>query len=386
MDWHTSGWAVEPVAENKNFIWIRSPYTPDYFKKFAPMANTMENIRVNAEGTIDIQYMARIGDEALFLGARPLRSDGEAPAQPEDAETILPLILSSEKIKPSLTATGTSRIARVHETRVEISADCTPAELEYIQKDDRITDVVIISEKDAVDALFQMSRITRTLEDFPHVNAVRLRSLKFNYQPESYTPAVIDKLAALNKLTIVNPLRLEIETQFLAANEFRPEHTRLNRQLNNKGITVYNNTPLLGKINATPDAIQQLAYGCRRTGLEFHHLYVAGLPIQEHWNKRNPVALYDVVDIAARVRREGSGREVPRYILHTVLGEVDFGLCSTFIGAGEQLAVKLLPYSLSYFKSMAADFAWPEGVREDFDGKPIVPVVGLLKTTEFALS
>ncbi|HCY83574.1 MAG TPA: lysine 2,3-aminomutase, partial [Desulfobacteraceae bacterium] len=31
MDWFTSGWAVERVAENENFIWIRTPYTPDYF-------------------------------------------------------------------------------------------------------------------------------------------------------------------------------------------------------------------------------------------------------------------------------------------------------------------------------------------------------------------
>jgi lysine 2,3-aminomutase len=44
MDWHSSGWAVEPVAENENFMWIRTPYTPDYFKRFAPIANDLENI------------------------------------------------------------------------------------------------------------------------------------------------------------------------------------------------------------------------------------------------------------------------------------------------------------------------------------------------------
>jgi hypothetical protein len=44
------------------------PYTPAYFKRFAPLANELDNIRVNDEGTIDIQYMAQIGDESLFLG------------------------------------------------------------------------------------------------------------------------------------------------------------------------------------------------------------------------------------------------------------------------------------------------------------------------------
>jgi L-lysine 2,3-aminomutase len=157
--------------------------------------------------------------------------------------------------------------------------------------------------------------------------------------------------------------------------------------LKNKGITVYNNTPLLGRINDSPDSIQLLAYNCRDAGIEFHHLYVAGLPIQNTWNGANPVALYDVVDIATRVRRDGSGREVPRYIIRTVVGEVDFGLSSTIIsGTAEELSIKLLPYDISYFRGLSVDFTWPEEVIEDDDGIPVVPVTGLVKTTDFALS
>jgi L-lysine 2,3-aminomutase len=385
MDWHSSGWAVEPEAENDNFIWIRSPYTPDYFKQFAPVANELENIRVNEEGTIDIQYMAQIGDESLFLGSRPPRH-GSGRTQPESTYTILPTLLNGEKIAQSIVDTGFSTISRVHETRVELDAECSESDLDYIRNDERITDVVVISEKDATESLSQISKIIRALEEMPHVNAVRLRSLKFNYEPESYTPVVIDKLASLNKLTMVNPLRLEIETQFLVADEFKPEHTRLVRLLNNKGITVYNNTPLLGRINDKPDAIHHLAYACRKSGIEFHHLYVAGLTIQDHWNTIKPVSLYDVVDIATMVRREGSGREVPRYIIRTVLGEVDFGLSSAIDGEDADLSVKLLPYELSHFQSLSPDFTWPDNIKEDVDGKPIVPVVGLLKTTDFALS
>ena len=387
IDWHTSGWAVEQVEENDNFMWIRTPYTPDYFKQFAPLANELDNIRINEEGTIDIQYMAQIGDESLFLGARPLRPEVDVvTVQPEGTETILPMVLKGEAIAPSIVDTGSSTIARVHETRVEINSECTEADLAYISDDERITDVVIVSEKDATESLFKIGKIIRTLGDIPHVNAVRLRSLKFNYGPESYTPVVIDKLAGLNRLSMVNPLRLEIETQFLVAEEFQPAHTRLARQLKNRGITVYNNTPLLGKINDTPDAVHRLAYGCREAGIEFHHLYVAGLPVQDHWNRRNPIVLYNVVDIATRVRRDGSGREIPRYIIRTVLGEVDFGLSSTIVGEGKNLSVKLLPYELPYFKALSPSFTWPDGVKEDIDGKPIVSVVGLLKTTDFALS
>jgi len=113
---------------------------------------------------------------------------------------------------------------------------------------------------------------------------------------------------------------------------------------------------------------------------------VTGLAVQDYWNRNNPVTLYDVVDIATKVRRDGSGREVPRYIIRTVLGEVDFGLSSTIIGEGEKLSVKLLPYQLSYFTAMSPGFKWPDEVTEDADGKPVVPVAGLIKTTDFPLS
>jgi L-lysine 2,3-aminomutase len=386
MDWHTSGWAVEPVAQNKNFIWIRSPYTPDYFKRFAPLANELDNIRVNAEGTIDIQYMAQLGDDDLFLGARPARSEAVATAPLLATDEVLGMVRAEEGLAPSIVPTPSDTIARLHETRVELTPDFSETDLAYIGADDRISDVVVVSPSDTLNALPRIRTLARTLTELPHVNALRLRSLDFAQRPRRYTPALIDALGGINHLTIVAPLRLEIETQFLTADEVRPEHARLVQELNEQGITVYANTPLLGQINAHPDAIHGLAYACRRAGIEFHHLYVAGLPLQNRWNTDHPVALYDVVDIATRVRREGSGREVPRYIIRTALGEVDFGLGSRFVGQGRDIAIKLLPYDLAYYQSMAPDFVWPAEVTVDADGSPIIPVGGLQKQTDFALS
>jgi lysine 2,3-aminomutase len=113
-------------------MWIRTPYTPDYFKRFAPIANDLENIRVNDEGTIDIQYMAQIGDESLFLGARRRKP---AMAQPHSRNWLirLPLAWAVKRLAPSIVATGSSTISRVHETRVEIDAACADADLDYIR-------------------------------------------------------------------------------------------------------------------------------------------------------------------------------------------------------------------------------------------------------------
>ena len=384
MEWYTSGWAVEPVEGQENFLWIRTPYTPDYFKSFAPLAEKLPNIRVNAEGTLDIQYMAKIGNDSYFLGSRPLRlTQTQVPLDVPDHLNIdvIQTLLKGQ----SIVQTGSDSLARVHETRVEISVDATEADIAYIREHTLISDVVIISEQDAVESLYQIGKLIKQLREIPHVNAVRLRSLKFNYAPQSYTPTVVDRLGELNHVTVSNPLRLEIETWFLKAAEVNPAHAKLTRRLNNKGITVYSNTPLLGRINDSPDEIFNLTYAYRQAGIEFHHLYVAGLPLQQAWNAEHPVDMYDVVDIASKIRREGSGREGPRYIIQTPLGEVYYGLTSSFIHDNGTIFVKLDSYSLPYCQNMDPNFVLPEHIRLETDGKPVMPIVGLGSSTEFRI-
>ena len=386
MDWHSSGWAVERNKENENFLWIRTPYTPDYYKEFAPAANELDIIRVNEEGTIDIQFMAKIGDESLFLGSRKSKSNKKQNPDMSALKQLKSMALSDQRKPLSIVTTNSSTLFRVHETRVEIDPDADDKDVEYIRNDGKITDVVIASKKDAVECLFKVGELIKKLWEIHHVNAVRLRSLKFNYHPEAYTKGVIDKLGNMNRLTVVNPLRLEIETQFLHSSEIKPAHKRLTRALNNRGITVYNNTPLLSAVNDTADEIHQLAYECRSTGIEFHHVYVAGLPLQKKWSEKHPVDIQDVIDIATRVRRDGSGREVPRYIIFTELGEVDFGLTSKMFSDNGGISIKLLPYDMEYFKGMEPGFSWPSTVRLDMDDKPIVHISGLTNTADFYIS
>ena len=386
MDWHTSGWAVEQDSENDSFIWIRSPYTPDYFKEFAPIANELDIVRVNEEGTIDVKFMAEIGDDTLFLGHRKPRSPNGQNTDKQSLKNLQSIAIGDQRITQSIVSTGSSTLFRVHETRVEISPDADENDIEYIRNDEKITDVVISSKKDAVECLYGIGQIINRLQEIHHVNAVRLRSLKFNYAPEKYTNAAIEKLGNLNLLTVVNPLRLEIETQFLHSSEIKSAHSNVTNRLHNKGITVYNNTPLLAHINDTPDEINKIAYKCREIGIEFHHLYVAGLPLQKTWSEKHPVDIQDVIDIATRVRKDGSGREIPRYIILTELGEVDFGLTCKMFSENGGISVKLLPYDVGYFKGMEPGFSWPSSVRLDTDNKPIVHISGLINTADFYIS
>jgi len=387
IDWYTSGWAVEKVADNDNFIWIRTPYTPEYFKAFAPLAGKLDNIRVNDEGTIDIQYMAQIGDESFLHGPRPKRGVKEKiSASTDDIETLKFIMVNERQTGPSIVDTGLKDLLRLHETRVEMDVHASEEQLDYIRSDDRITDIIISSSTDAIDSLYYIKSLIKTLKEIPHVTAVRLVSMKFNTAPEAYTRAVVNTLGDLNSLCVVNPLRLEIETWFTLSHEITPAHAKLARRLNNKGISVYCNTALLGGVNDGDAQIHSLAYTVRKAGLEFHHLYVAGLPIQEKWNTDHPVDSYDVVDIATKVRREGSGREIPRYMISTCLGEVDYGLTSSFVHDNGHLKIKLGCYDVPYYKGLDENFVLPQGVTTDPDGSPVVPIKGLLKTNPFPVS
>lgn len=385
MDWFTSGWAVEPDGDDEKFIWIRSPYTPEYFKYFAPLTNDLEMVRLNPEGTLDVRYMAQIGDPDLFLGARPTHPPKTVETDEKGLKELKALCLCDQREGFGLVSTGFDTLFRVHETQVELDFRAGAAELDYIATDSRIRDVVIAGEGDGIDHLSPISQIIARLQTIPHVNAVRLRSLHFNYAPERYSLGAIDRLAGLNRLTIANPLRLEIETRFLHADEIQPVHEKLAARLRRHGITVYNNTPLLGDINDGPEAINRLAYGCRAIGLEFHHLYVAGLGLQESWNRDHPVDIDDVLDIGTRVRREGSGREIPRYILRTALGEADFGLTARFVKTNERLCAKLLPYDLAYYQALDGGYVWPAGVTTDESGHPVVPVPQLRHGSDFLI-
>ncbi len=388
MDWQTSGWAVEQDPDNQDFIWIRSPYTPEYFQEFVPQASDLKNlgqVRANAEGTIDVRYMAKIGDPNLFYGSRPPREPKSVQPDPQTIDAWRSVVYANDKLRFSLVPTGSEYLFRPHETRMELDVRAADAELAAIQKDERITDVILSAPTDCLDSLHDVCRLIQGLRDIKHVNAIRLRSFCFNTRPEAFSPAVLHRLEELNKLSIVNPQRLEIESWFLHSSEMRDAHRHVADELRKKGISVYVNTPLLTDINDSSQEIHDLAYAVREYGLEYHHLYLAGLPGQTQHNQAKPIDLYDILDIATRVRREGSGREIPRYIILTELGEVDYGLTSRLIKDNGRIRFKLLPYDLEYYQGLDPEFTWPAGVSLDAEGRPTIEVKGLISRTDFPL-
>jgi len=392
IDWGTSGWAVEVDGEDERFVWLRTPYSLDYFEAFAPILDLSRIARPNREGTLDARLMVKAGDDGLLLGPREARSW----ARPLAETAVLPEHRREEKLNelrqsfrsdpapgPSIVSTGQASLSRPHMTRVELDCDAAEDEiahsLEYIAADTRITDIVIFSQRDVVHSLYRAGAIIERLQPLPHVNAVRLRSQAAGFEPEAFSDGMIRRITSLNRLSSVNPTRIEVETLLLHPTEVKPDHMRLVKSLRRRGVAVHASIPLLFSINDGCEEIAEITALCRRLGIEVHHLYLAGMSAQRRWNGNHPIHLSRVLDIASHLRRTGSGRELPRYIISTELGEVDFGLTAEVVDSSRRgrTRLRLTAYTLDDYRALDPDFRVPEGVEVDDEGHPIVTVFGL---------
>ncbi len=384
IDWFTSGWAVERDEDDPDFLWIRTPYTRQYFSQFVDDLE-MDGLRENEDGMLEARFMADIGDDSLFVAPRiklPDVDDLDEEDLPFDEEQISELYTYLPDIGPDIVACGCEKLCRVHLTRVELRADCDESQLmqiiDYIASQPEITDAVLRTDTGLPDSLEEIERVVAALRAGTDVRSFRMRSRIFHDEPLLYDASVVERYSALQNLDVADPVRFELETLVLSPDQLQDSHRRIVELFHQHGVTVYLNCCLLHNINDSPVAMRALSSKCRRFGFEFHHLYVAGAQMQRRWNAGRSLDLDTIVGIATELRRNGSGRELPRLIISTELGEVDFGPgCHIRPGPHRGVAeITLWPYQLDYFRSMDRSFDWPEEVREE-EGCPVVSMPGL---------
>jgi hypothetical protein len=97
-------------------------------------------------------------------------------------------------------------------------------------------------------------------------------------------------------------------------------------------------------------------------------------------------AFCDVIAIALQLRQDGSGREIPCFIIRTNLGEVDFGLTSRLLKENGKVWVRLLPFDGAYYRRMDPNFSWPAGLVVDAGGRPVAAVDGLKASGGFFIT
>ncbi|WP_022666011.1 radical SAM protein [Desulfospira joergensenii] len=380
IEWETSGWAVEPDSE---FIWIRTPYTLEYFKGFTPDQDSLPHVRENREGTLDVRMLARAGDLDLFRGKRGLASLAKTPAR----ETVEPYPeipgpdIFDRIHDPGLSGAirpDTSMI-RTHKTRVEIDLSGDAHGLEYIRSHPEITDVVIrgMDLQDPDPVLDRADKLAQGLKEIDSITCIRICCAGFARHPEALTRNILDRISQWGRFSLADPVGIEIETWFVRPEEIGGAHAEAVREIRSLGLEIYANLPLISGVNNTPSIMVETAHNLRRAGIEFHHLYAAGLDIQNRFNRTDPIETETIINIASKIRKECSGREIPLYMIQTPLGEVDFGLCSSLIEKEGRIYVGLEPYDLGYFRATAPGLEFSDNVIEAPDGKLYVGIQGL---------
>ena len=382
IDWGSNGWVVEQDADDERFLWLRTPYQDETFEAFAPGIDLSAVARHNAEGTLDARFMVEAGDRRWLRGARQRSKTCEA-----DVRALRRIDEPQDELHGGRAACSppSKALRRVHCTRAELDlgsgrADM-PAALQRLAEWSRVSDVVICSS--ARDPLRRPALLARTvgaLSALASVTAVRVRSHEAVSAPQRISRRALDVLTAANRLGATAPLRVELELRIDRPGELTPRHRDLAHFLRRHGVTTYATTRLLTGVNDRPEAVRGISSACRRFGIEFQHLVVAGDPEQQQRNAGRPVSISTVIDLSSELRRTGSGRELPRYVVQTPLGEVTLGLTAILAGCDEEgrARLRLLTCTADENGCIEPWGSLPEGAEIDGEGHPVLVVPGLV--------
>ena len=247
----------------------------------------------------------------------------------------------------------------------------------YLKHHPKVTDVVL----HGVDAENPpaLEPVLEALKAQEGIQAVRICAPNFWNRVELWSWDWIDMILEWQDSSVTTPFRVEMETWCFHSGQIGEEEIRTAREWAATGIDIYANVPLLSGTNTSPEEIRQLAHALRTAEVDFHHLYVAGLPCQAETNHGAPITASQVIAIASQVRCMCSGREIPLYMIRTPMGEVDFGLSAALSEEEGQHYLSLLPYDKEYFKAIDIDFELPETAFVDGDHHIHLPVDGLVK-------
>ena len=290
MEWHTSGWAVEKDGEDRDHIWIRTPYTRDYFSAVTcDHALPVEN-RENAGGTLDVKCLIDMGEDTLFFGdggpaAKELPGKrGEAETRTPPVDEIQAMFFGASSIMESVWNTGIDGLVRGHRTRAVLTLghgdDRVQAAATYLADHPCITDLILripasFSPR-LEDELAAVETAVGMFQGGGRCRHIRLQWAAIQTAPERFYADHMKRIRDLNRFDIASPFRLEFETWWLMADQITPAHTRLFSAITDAGMGIYANTALIFGINTAPAAAEALVHAVRRAGMEFHHVYTGG--------------------------------------------------------------------------------------------------------------
>ncbi|MFQ5414431.1 MAG: radical SAM protein [Phycisphaerae bacterium] len=149
----------------------------------------------------------------------------------------------------------------------------------------------------------------------PNVDIVRIGTRLFTQAPERIDDDMVNMFASFPRL------RLEIGTHVNHPIEFWPETVESMRRLQDVGVLIYNQHPLLKGVNDDAAVLTELYDLMRTHGVESHYLFHC-VPMWGMAHHRTSVARG--LDLVTRLSSAGafSGRSKPLYAAMTDIGKV----------------------------------------------------------------
>lgn len=181
---------------------------------------------------------------------------------------------------------------------------------------DTVREILITGGDPLVSAQMLDFTLSELAERAPQIEIVRIGSRVFTSNPEHIDDDIVEMFAKHRK-----NFRLEIGTHINSPMEFWPESVEAMRKLQDIGMVIYNQHPLLKGVNDDVGVLAELYDNCRRYGIESHYLFHC-VPMVGMEHHRTSVA--KGLELVRKLTAGGlfSGRSKPHYACMTDIGKV----------------------------------------------------------------
>lgn len=372
LDWQLNGWVVAKDRRDPRHLWLQTPFTAAYFRRFAPQSIQRDDIRENADGRLQVRMLADAGDLPI---PGPMDAVPKMKTTPPAADGAIPFPqkgLYPGAMLPSLVSVPSTHLSRTHLAVAQIDADAEPPAFEYIRNHAAITDVVVLPGIYNPPSFEKMAKTVQRLAQIAHIRVVRLHWPEFVDHPDAFDSERVGALARLQRPAPIHGMRIELEIYCCHARILNAEHRSAAARLRRKGIFTYADVPLLAGYNTCPQAVVDSANALRAAGIFCNRIWVAGLPLQIAASNDPPVGPGQIVAISAALRQNVSGRGIPHMVAWTPLGEVDIGIGAEPVRIKDRWALRIKACHLDHFRRLDPGFQWPAGIRFDDQGNPLV--------------
>lgn len=202
----------------------------------------------------------------------------------------------------------------VHETSLDVSEG-----IKYIAAHPSINNVLLTGGDPLMLSVRRLENIIRQLREIPHVRIIRIGSKVPAFDPKRISEN--DELLAMLSRYSYRDARIYVMAHFNHPRELTNESLTAVEKLQQAGVTVVNQTPLLRKINADPEVLGELFNKLSWAGVTPYYVF-QNRPVAGNSSFVVPLAeAYEIVE-QAKARTSGLGKRI-KFVMSHASGKIE---------------------------------------------------------------